>query len=76
MTETTEMLSDERLVEIDRRRDLATPGPWKSYVEDRDEMSGSSFIMTAGEDIYRTGATTHDQDFIASSRQDGAASHS
>ena len=35
-------------------------------------MSGSSFIMTGGEDIYLTGATGADQDFIAAARQDVA----
>jgi hypothetical protein len=33
-------------------------------------MSGSSFIMAEGEDIYLAGATTEDQDFIACARQD------
>jgi hypothetical protein len=65
-----EALSEEQLTEIERRCDLSTPGPWKSYVEGRDHFSGSNFIMTAGEDIYLTGATVNDQDFIASARQD------
>jgi hypothetical protein len=33
-------------------------------------MSGSTFIQTGGEDIYLTGATVADQDFIAHARQD------
>jgi hypothetical protein len=33
-------------------------------------MSGSDFIMTGAEDIYLTGATTADHDFIAHARQD------
>jgi hypothetical protein len=33
-------------------------------------MSGSDFIMTAGEDIYLTGATAADKDFTAHARQD------
>jgi hypothetical protein len=33
-------------------------------------MSGSDFTMTGGEDIYLTGATVSDQDFIAHARQD------
>jgi hypothetical protein len=45
-------------------------GPWKSYLEGREKMSGSDFIMTGGEDIYLTGATVSDQDFIAHARQD------
>jgi hypothetical protein len=65
-----ETLSDERLAEIERRCELATPGPWKSWVEGRDHDSGDNFIMTGGEDIYLTGATVNDQDFIAGARQD------
>ncbi len=66
----TEALSEEQLAEIERRCGSCTPGPWKSYVEGRDHLSGDSFIMTGGEDIYLTGATVKDQDFIASARQD------
>ena len=61
---------DDEIEEIKRRCGQATPGPWKSYVEGREEMSGSDFIMTGGEDIYLTGATAADQDFIAHARQD------
>ncbi len=63
-------LTGDDLEEIKKRCDEATPGPWKSYVEGREEMSGSDFIMTGGEDIYLTGATVADQDFIAHARQD------
>lgn len=63
-------LSEQELAEIRLRCERATLGPWKSYVEGREEMSGSDFIMTGGEDIYLTGATTADQDFIAHARQD------
>jgi hypothetical protein len=66
----TNQLSPEQLIEIATRCDRATPGPWKSYVEGREQMSGSSFIMTAGDDIYLTVGSVHDQDFIASARQD------
>ena len=55
---------------IRQRCDRATPGPWKSYVEGRDHDSGSSFIMTSGEDIELIGASVADQDFIAHARQD------
>jgi hypothetical protein len=64
------VISDDDLKSIKARCKLATPGPWKSYVEGREKMSGSDFIMTAGEDIYLKGATTADQDFIAHARQD------
>ena len=66
----TDALSEEQLIEIERRCDLSTPGPWESYVEGRDHDSGDSFIMTSGEDIYLVGATVNDQDFIAGARQD------
>lgn len=65
-----EHISAELLDEIERRCAAATPGPWKSYVEGRDHTAGDSFIMTGGEDIYLTGATLADQDFIAHARQD------
>ncbi len=63
-------LANVDLEEIEMRCNRATSGPWKSYVEGREEMSGSSFIMTGAEDIYLTGATVADQDFIAHARQD------
>lgn len=71
----TKQLTKEDIAQIQKRCDAATPGPWKSYVEDRDHTSGSSFIMvgegkTRGEDIELTGATVADQDFIAHARQD------
>lgn len=53
----------------------ASAGPWVSYIEGRDHEAGDSFIMTGpasdrGEDIYLTGATNADQDFIAAARQE------
>ena len=63
-------LTDEELQRMRQRCAAATPGPWKSYIEGRDHTSGSSFIMTSGEDIELTGATDADQDFIAHARQD------
>jgi hypothetical protein len=71
----SQLLTENELNEIDARANLATQGPWKSYVEGRDHQSGSNFIMTGqkgsrGEDIELTGATTADQDFIASARAD------
>ena len=60
---------------ISARCDVATPGPWKSFIEGRDHTSGNSFIMTGthdtrGNDIDLFGATAADQDFIANARQD------
>jgi hypothetical protein len=63
-------ISSEMLNEIERRCNAATLGPWKSFIEGRDCESGSSFIQTGGEDIYLSGATAADQDFIAGARQD------
>jgi hypothetical protein len=63
-------ITDEEIADIAARESRATAGPWKSYVESRDHLSGSDFIMTGGEDIELTGATVADQDFIANARQD------
>ena len=63
-------LTDAKLDEIERRCMAATAGPWKSFIEGRDHTNGDSFIQTGGEDIYLTGATRADQDFIAGARQD------
>lgn len=64
------MLSKAELANIKCRLDQATPGPWVSFVENRDVFSGSDFIQTGGDDIYLTGATVADQDFIAHARED------
>ena len=63
-------MTNDELKEIEDRVNKATKGPWKSFVEGRDHSSGSSFIMTGGEDIEFNGLTQADQDFIAHSRQD------
>ena len=63
-------LPDEEIAAIKARLERTTAGPWKSFIEGRENMSGSSFISTGGEDIYLTGATDADQDFIANARQD------
>ena len=63
-------LSNAELEVIRVRWARATPGPWKSFIERRDQISGSDFIMTSGPDIYLSGATADDQDFIASAYQD------
>lgn len=63
-------ISEDDLDAILARCEAATDGPWKSYIEGRDHQSGSSFIMTSGNDIELTGATEADQDFMAHARQD------
>jgi hypothetical protein len=65
-----ERVSAKILEEIEQRCMAATSAPWTSFVEGRDHTSGSSFIRTGGDDIYLTGATVADQDFIANARQD------
>lgn len=73
---------DAEIVAIKQRYQATSIAPWVSFIEGRDCESGSSFIMTGiakgddiwgenrGEDIYLTGATNADQDFIAHARQD------
>jgi hypothetical protein len=73
---------DAALIAMKRRYEATSIAPWVSFIEGRDCESGSSFIMTGiakgdniwhktrGEDIYLSGATNDDQDFIAHARQD------
>jgi hypothetical protein len=66
----SEHMSAATLEEIELRCARAAPGPWKSFVEGRDHTSGSDFIRTGADEIYLSGATIADQDFIANARQD------
>jgi hypothetical protein len=73
---------EKELNEIMARCNATTIAPWVANIEGRDCESGSSFIMTGiakgeniwqekrGEDIYLSGATNADLDFIAHARQD------
>ncbi len=76
-------IGDERLSEIEARTRVATPGPWKAFVEGRDHWGGDDFIRTGGlddgtPDMYVSAATAdgshpateRDLDFIAHARQD------
>jgi hypothetical protein len=69
-------MTEDELIEIERRCQAARSGPWVSFIEGRGHTSGSSFIMigedddTRSDDIELSGATTGDQDFIAHARQD------
>jgi hypothetical protein len=70
-----EALSEKEILDMEARIRASSPGPWKSMIEGRDHTSGSSFIMVGdpssrGNDIELMGATTADQDFIASAKQD------
>ncbi|MBR0831797.1 hypothetical protein JQ612_01230 [Bradyrhizobium manausense] len=63
-------LTTDEIETIRARCEQATAGPWRSFIEKRDKISGPDFIQTGGEDIYLTGATIADHDFIAHARQD------
>lgn len=69
-----ETISEEYLKEVRKRCDEATPGPWISFIEDRDHESGDSFIMRgqdgSEEDLYLYGGTIADHDFVANAKQD------
>jgi hypothetical protein len=76
------MLDDAELEAIEARCDAASPGPWKSFIEDRDHWSGDDFIRVSDRDeepeMYVSRATAQglqpasrqDLDFIAAARQD------
>jgi len=68
-------MDDQLLLEIEARLAATTKGPWQSFVEGRDHLAGDSFIRTGGmdndsPDIYLSGGTLQDQDFVAHARQD------
>lgn len=63
-------LTEQELRQILKRCQDATEGPWMSFVEGRDHVSGSNFIQTSKDDIELFGASVADQDFIASAKQD------
>lgn len=75
-------MTEQELIEIEKRCNSTTKGLWKSYIEGRDHTSGDNFIMTGiqenediwsenrGNDIYLSGATIEDHDFIANAKQD------
>jgi hypothetical protein len=70
MTNNAATMNETEIEEIRARYRSATPGPWTSFVEGRDIFGADTFIRTGGDDIYLTGATVADQDFIAHARQD------
>ena len=68
-------LPDTYLQEVRARCEVATRGPWVASIEGRDHTSGDSVILrgvkgSSEEDLYLSGATEADYDFIAHSRQD------
>lgn len=64
------MLGDDDLIAIMDRWQRTTPGEWTSFLEKRDNYSGSDFIRTDGEDIELHGGTPDDQEFVAHAKQD------
>ena len=79
------MLTDADLEAIEAGAEAALPGPWESFVEDRDHIAGSDFIRTGGlddsaPDLYLTrssadwtGVAPVDAptlDFVPASRKD------
>ena len=70
----TKSLSKTYLNTTRKRCDAATPGPWTSIIEGRDQaLGGASFIQRdkyGMSDLYLHGGTVEDQDFIAHARQD------
>jgi hypothetical protein len=70
MTNSATAMTETEIEEIKARYRSATPGPWTSFVEGRDMVAADTFIRTGGKDIYLTGATVADQDFIAGARHD------
>jgi hypothetical protein len=75
-------MTKDELEAIKARYEATSIAPWVSFIEGRDCESGSSFIMTGipngehiwgenrGEDLYLSGGTNADLDFIAHARQD------
>ena len=75
MSDAGRIVTPEDLGRIKALVRAARPSPWVSYVEGRDHISGSSFIMVGEgdsrcEDMEFSGVSHGDQDFIASARQD------
>jgi len=70
----TEFLPDDYLLEVQKRVEAATPGPWTSFIEGRDQLGGDSIIRMSMDDsiddLYLNGASIADQDFIAHARED------
>lgn len=70
----TKSLSNTYLEEVRKRCNAATKGPWISFLEGRDHLGGDSVIGRgidrSEDDLYLTGGSAEDQDFIAHARQD------
>lgn len=65
------MMTEDEILQIEKRCNSGTPGPWKSFIEDRDHNSGSNFIQTSiDEDLEIAGARIEDYEFIANAKQD------
>ena len=63
-----EEINTREIEEIMKRASLASPGPWKAYLEGRDHEGGSDFIMIGegsnrADDFEISGAKRADYDF-------------
>ncbi|MGH9225799.1 MAG: hypothetical protein ACRD2W_18895 [Acidimicrobiales bacterium] len=72
-------IEDNELDDMEMRAAAATPGPWRDFIEARDDFSGNDFIETGGggdgqPDMYvrleAAPAPAADLEFIAHARQD------
>ena len=70
--------AEKRLVEIETRASLATPGPWRAYLESLGGLGGCSMISVESDDYSKDMyvwlgsaiASDADIDFIANARRD------
>ncbi|HZJ22669.1 MAG TPA: hypothetical protein VFD54_05120 [Anaerolineales bacterium] len=67
-------MTEEQLLEIEKRYKATTSGQWFASIEGRDHTSGESVILRGENkretDLYLIGGTIEDYDFIAHARQD------
>jgi hypothetical protein len=67
-------MTDEQLLEIEKRYKAATSGPWFASIEGSDHICGESVILRGENkretDLYLIGGIIEDYDFIAHARQD------
>lgn len=70
----TEFLTSDYLMEVQKRVEAATPGPWTSFIEGRDHLGGESIIRMSMDDsiddLFLNGASIADREFIAHARED------
>lgn len=62
-------MTEAELQRLENLASRATRGPWVASVEGRDHTSGSSCILTQGDDLELIAASEADYDFIAAARE-------